>query len=92
MVSDSPRSRAQIGVLGTGGRRTGGGITCGQGFPETLGGFRLTRPGFRTTLRAPARSQPADPVWLLGLVVIGWQIALSYAEASDSGIRIAHSR
>src|SRR5215472_710471 len=30
--------------------------------------------------RAPARLRVADPVWLLGLPVIGCQIALSYAE------------
>ena len=32
--------------------------------------------------RAPASSQLADPVWLLGLAVIGRLIALSYAEAT----------
>jgi hypothetical protein len=30
--------------------------------------------------RAPARHRIPDHVWLLGLVVIGWQKALSYAE------------
>src|SRR5580698_8564500 len=36
---------------------------------------------FASRHRAPARWYPADPVWLLGLLVIGWQIALSYADA-----------
>jgi len=36
---------------------------------------------FASRHRAPARSYPADPVGLPGLLVIGWQIALSYADA-----------
>lgn len=40
-------------------------------------------PGFAARHRAPPRTDPADLVWLLGLVIIGRQIALSYADAES---------
>lgn len=54
--------------------------------------YRPVTLAFAFTYRAPARHNVAEHVWLLGLVVIGWQIALSYADVTGVPELIAHSR
>ena len=65
--------------------------------PPSCAPIRLVRAGiaadprFGSRHRAPARTDIADLIWLLGLVIIGRQIALSYADAEDAGEPIVHS-
>ena len=65
-------------------------VLCAQIGP--VRGLPPVQPAIVPSHRAPARSYPAEHVWLLGLVVIGRQITLSYADVTGLAEPIAHAQ